>query len=105
MPENILKTIYDTKMETLDKQVDNKPLRDELGRLLPGNTANPNGRPKGLSLKEFWRQRLALMTDEEKLAFSSEITKDMVWKMGEGMPKQDIEGNIEVKSKIVKLDE
>ena len=26
---------------------DHKPLRDEKGRLLPGQTANPNGRPKG----------------------------------------------------------
>ena len=28
---------------------DHKPLRDEKGRLLPGQTANPNGRPKGKS--------------------------------------------------------
>lgn len=26
---------------------ENKPVRDERGRLLPGNTANPNGRPVG----------------------------------------------------------
>ena len=29
-----------------------KPSRDENGRLLPGNSANPNGRPKG---KKNWR--------------------------------------------------
>ena len=28
---------------------DHKPLRDAKGRLLPGQTANPNGRPKGKS--------------------------------------------------------
>lgn len=27
-------------------QVDNKPARDEKGRLLPGSSANPTGRPK-----------------------------------------------------------
>ena len=30
-----------------EHQVKHKPLRDEKGRLLPGHTANPNGRPKG----------------------------------------------------------
>ena len=27
--------------------MENKPARDEKGRLLPGHTANPSGRPKG----------------------------------------------------------
>jgi hypothetical protein len=31
--------------ENQEKLVENKPERDEKGRLLPGNTANPNGRP------------------------------------------------------------
>lgn len=42
----VLKLIY--IMSDTDKQAvlsDNKPQRDERGRLLPGNTANPNGRP------------------------------------------------------------
>ena len=33
--------------ENQEQQVENKPERDELGRLLPGHTANPNGRTKG----------------------------------------------------------
>ena len=40
-------------MENLENTSLNKPLRDELGRLLPGQTANPNGRPE--------------MTEEEKV--------------------------------------
>jgi len=32
--------------EEQEKQVENKPERDEHGHLLPGNTANPAGRPK-----------------------------------------------------------
>ena len=38
---------YNVSMEE-DKQEltsDNKPLRNEKGQLLPGSTANPNGRP------------------------------------------------------------
>lgn len=38
---------------------ENKPERDENGRLLPGNTANPNGRPKGsFSLVEMIKKKL-----------------------------------------------
>lgn len=33
--------------EELQKTSENKPERDEKGRLLPGHTANPNGRPPG----------------------------------------------------------
>jgi len=33
--------------EELEKTGEIKPARDERGRLLPGNTANPKGRPKG----------------------------------------------------------
>ena len=34
-------------MSEQDKTSENKPERDDNGRLLPGNTANPLGRPKG----------------------------------------------------------
>lgn len=33
--------------ENLQETSENKPERDEKGRLLPGNTANPAGRPPG----------------------------------------------------------
>lgn len=36
-----------------DKQAEaSKPARDELGRLLPGHTANPNGRPRGIDFRK-----------------------------------------------------
>ena len=89
------------QINILDKQVENKPARDELGRLLPGNTANPNGRPKGQSLKEFWRQRLADMTNEEKEKWTKEekVAAELIWRMAEGQPKQDIDASVEVQSK------
>lgn len=79
--------------------------RNSDGTFKQGVSGNPAGRPKGQSLKEFWRQRLANMTEEEKLDFSKEIARDMVWRMGEGQPKTDVELSGEVKSKIIKLDE
>lgn len=45
----------------------NKPERDEHGRLLPGNTANPNGRPKGsLSLVAILKTELEKEIENEK---------------------------------------
>lgn len=79
----------DNSIENLEKQEKNKPERDERGRLLPGNTANPNGRPKGKTLKEWAREKLMNMTDEEKEEFIKQLPKDIVWKMAEGMPSQD----------------
>jgi hypothetical protein len=80
-------------MEELDKQVNNKPQRDENGRLLPGNTANPNGRPKGKTLKEWQAEQFRMMTDEEKQKWVTEqkVSGEIRWKMAEGMPRQDLE--------------
>lgn len=57
-----------------------------------GQSGNPTGRvAKGESLKEYAKRRLANMTDEEKEEFMNGLSKDIVWKMGEGNPKQDTE--------------
>lgn len=46
-------------MEGQETTSASKPLRDELGRLLPGQTANPHGRPKGkVSLVSILREYL-----------------------------------------------
>lgn len=79
-----------------EEQVANKPERDKLGRLLPGNTANPNGRPPGQSLKEFWKFKLNGMTEEEKLEFSKDLSPDTIYKMAEGNPHQSSDEKIEV---------
>jgi hypothetical protein len=42
----------------LDPQVKHVVARDEHGRLLPGNTANPNGRPKRKTLTELLHEKL-----------------------------------------------
>mgnify|MGYP001598570373 FL=1 len=73
----------------------NKPVenRREDGTFGPGNNANPVGRPKGKSLKEFWRARFAEMTDEEKLEFSQKVSSELLFRMAEGNPAQSVEGD------------
>ena len=76
----------------LDKQDDNKPERDSNGRLLPGNTANPAGRPKGKTIKEMVREWLE-DNPEDMSAFVEHFVKknkELAWQMLEGRPQQDI---------------
>ena len=47
------------------------------------------GRPKGQSLKEYWRQRFSEMSDEERVEFTAKVGNEMIWKMAEGNPAQD----------------
>ncbi len=61
-------------MEEKDNTSNIKPERDELGRLLPGFTANPNGRPE--------------MTEEEKLKAKAQrdIVKEYKESLKEALP-------------------
>ena len=70
-----------------------------------GQISNPNGRAGGKSLKERVKQKLASMTDEEAEEYLNGIDKKTVWEMAEGKARQDIEANVEVSSKVIKLDE
>jgi hypothetical protein len=63
-------------------------IRDELGRIKPGHSLNPAGRPKGKTLKEFAREMLMGMNDEDKLAFLKDLPKEIIWRMSEGNPHQ-----------------
>lgn len=93
--------------EKLDNQEKNKPARDEKGRLLPGNTANPKGRPVGKTLKEYSAQKFREMTDDEKEEWlkTNRISGDTKWKMAEGNPQSDVEVKGEIESKIISVDE
>ena len=65
-----------------------------------GEVANPNGRPKGKTMKEFAREFLLAMTDEDKIEFMNSLDPDIVWKMAEGTPPQDIRVSGEIRMPI-----
>jgi hypothetical protein len=95
-----------------DKTSEIKPERDENGRLLPGNTANPNGRPKGsFSLVEMIKHKLQEIPEGKDKTYAEyfieqmmkktvvegdvSMMRDMINRV-DGMPKQAIEQSGEV---------
>lgn len=74
-------------MENPDVQENN---RNPDGTFKPGISGNPAGRPKGQTLKEYWRQRFMNMTDEEKIEFTAKVGNAEIWKMAEGNPQNDV---------------
>ncbi len=52
-----------------------------------GQSGNPSGRPAGKTLKQYTREMLAAMTDEERQEFLHGIPKIDIFKMAEGMPE------------------
>ena len=75
-----------------DIQVENKPKRNAKGQLLPGNSGNLLGRPKGSTLKEFQASQFRSMTDKEKLEYLEKVSVELRWKMAEGNPTNELTG-------------
>lgn len=68
----------------------------------PGQSGNPKGRHPGKSLKEYAKEMLANMTEEERLDFMKGLSKDIIWKMAEGNP--DTKSDITTKGEALKTD-
>ena len=49
------------------------------------------GRKKGKSLKEYSRDYLAKMTEEERTKYLNSLPKDLIWKMAEGNPANNVD--------------
>lgn len=85
-----------------EKQTDNK-LKPWLWK--KGQSGNIMGRPKGKTMKEFARQYLERMTDEERDAWLQGLNKDVIWEMAEGKAKQDVNVEGQITSKVISVDE
>ena len=63
-----------------------------------GQSGNPSGRKAGESMKEFAKRYMACLTEDEKLDFMHGLSKDIIWKMGEGNPESKTEASVVVKN-------
>lgn len=61
-----------------------------------GQSGNIMGRPKGKTMKEYAKEFLQRMTDEERDEWLEGINKDTIWEMAEGKAKQDVDVKAQV---------
>jgi hypothetical protein len=73
------------KNTNIDNQTNNRPWLWKKGQ-----SGNLKGRPKGKTMKEYIKEYLACMTEEERQEFLNGIPKEIIWKMAEGNPQDDI---------------
>lgn len=89
-------------MEVSENQTDNS---NKPWLWKKGQSGNLKGRPKGKTMKEYARDYLLQMTDEERDEWLDGLPKELIWKMSEGNPKQDTEVTGEVTTKVISVDE
>lgn len=57
-----------------------------------GQSGNPEGRKPGKSLKEYAKEMLASMTEEERQEYMEGIDKRIIWEMAEGKAMAEVGG-------------
>jgi hypothetical protein len=57
-----------------------------------GQSGNILGRPKGKTMKEYVKDYLSKMNDEERDAWLEGIPKEIIWRLAEGNPTNEITG-------------
>lgn len=69
-----------------------------------GQSGNPGGRPKN-TLKEYAKQKIANMTEQEREDFLNGIDKRIIWEMAEGKAKQDLDVTTDGQPMIIRINE
>ena len=88
--EKEIKTEKPVIIENADKQQENS--KRVIGRPFPkGVSGNIKGRPKGKTMKEFAKDFLMSMTDKEKVKWLEGLSPEMIWRMAEGNPANNME--------------
>lgn len=70
-----------------DEEDDTPPAKTHLWK--KGQSGNILGRPKGMTLKEYVKDMLSKLNDEEKREFLMGMPKETIWRMAEGNPTED----------------
>lgn len=72
----------------------------------PGKSGNPGGRPPGVkSLKQFAKEYLLSLSDDEKLEYMKGMDKKIIWEMAEDKAGQGVNVTGEITSKVISVDE
>jgi hypothetical protein len=85
--------VMDTTVEQAENSQENiENKKGKASHLAPwqfkkGQSGNPLGRTPGKSLKEYAKEYLASLTDEERLDYFEGMNKAEIWKMAEGNPQ------------------
>jgi hypothetical protein len=77
-------------MEQTDNQAKNKVEYIRPYQWKKGQSGNIMGRPKGKTMKEYVKQYLERMTDEERDEWLEGIPKEKIWEMAESKASQGI---------------
>ena len=89
----------------MEEESENSSKTDKPWLFKKGQSGNPGGRPKGKSLKDYTREMLASMTDEERQEYLQGIDKKTIWEMSEGKPKQDMDVKHDATVRVIAIDE